>query len=248
MPGQQLNEKYISIVIPCHNEEKYITRLLLALEVQSFNKNYFEVIIVDNGCTDGTLSAVWSYAFNTELDLAIVHEETLGVSRARNVGAKLAAAPLIVFLDADNLIPIKFVEDLIKNAGQTSAGTIRTLAEENDIIGKLVFWCLEIIKISFGRPFGKSFVPKSVFNAVGGFNEKIALGENVEFLRNVKSACRKEGLKFIHFPVAITCSLRRFKKTGYFKVLLRWLPAYLGSYSQNYATMSSLIAERKRSL
>ena len=238
MPVKNI-EPMFSIVVPCLNEEHYIINLLAALECQDFGSDFFEVIVVDNNCTDNTVQAIWDYSFSSNLSLKLVHEYTPGVSIARNSGAKMTRGDVIIFLDADNLVKSDFLKKLslyISNK-KCSAGSIRTLPDCFSIKGWFVFIILEIIKIVLPRPFGKSFVERAVFSSSGGFDETVVLGENIVFLQNVKRIVKNNNGCFGHFSPAIKCSLRRFNKLGYIKILLPWFIAYLGNHSQKYNTM-----------
>ena len=231
-----------SIIIPCFNEEGYILKLLACLERQAFDLECFEVIVVDNHSTDRTSQRLWDYAVQSSLRLKLVHEYTPGVSRARNAGAKVANGRFLIFLDADNLVDKKF---LLKLYSKTSvknyvAGTICTLPDENNVKGWLVFIILEFIKVVFPKPFGKSFVERGIFDQTTGFNESIALGENVEFLQNVKYAVKEVKGRFGHLQPGVRCSLRRFDKEGYLKILLPWFLAYNGIKGMGYKTMAEL--------
>lgn len=229
-----------SVVIPCFNEESYVCSLLSDLESQTIELDKFEVVVVDNNSTDRTSQVVWDYAINSKLNIRILHEYTPGVSLARNRGSNIARGDVIVFLDADNALKESFLLRLYDYTVNRKylAGSIRTLPDELDVKGWLVFTVLEIIKIFSFKPFGKSFVTKDVLYRSDGFNEDIVLGENVEFLQKIKRIVKQQGGKFGHFRPGITCSLRRFKQVGYMKVLVPWLIAYLGVYSLKYKTMA----------
>ena len=231
-----------SIIIPCHNEEGYVLRLLIALENQTFPIGDFEIIVVDNNSSDKTAAVIWQFAEHTKLNLRMMHEYNLGVSKARNYGAQNSKGESMVFLDADNLVPIDFLDyldDFMKTTG-CIAGTFRVLPDENDWKGSFVFWILELIKCYFPRPFGKSFVRSDIFNYVNGFDENIVLGENVDLLIRIKKLVRANSKNFSHVRRPILCSLRRFTKTGYIRILIPWLIAYLGVKRLNYQTMSSI--------
>lgn len=89
----------ISVIIPAHNEEKYIKRTLFSLLNQTFQD--FEIIVVANGCTDKTEELVRKRG-NKRLKLFSLTKAN--VSLARNFGAKMAKGELLVFLDADTLL------------------------------------------------------------------------------------------------------------------------------------------------
>ncbi len=232
----------ISLIIPCYNEEDYITNLLKSIEKQTLSKSLFEVIIVDNGSKDETYKRVTRFMESSEINIKLISEPVMGVSRARNTGASHAEHDILVFLDADNLISDLFLEKLFSKFTDTSIGaaTIKTLAEEKSIIGRSVFVILDLIKYYMGRPFGKSIIRKRIFNLSGGFNESIALGENPELLIRIKQICLRENQKFIHFTEPIRCSLRRFNEVGYVSVLSKWVLPYIGLWGSSYRTMSEI--------
>lgn len=231
-----------SIIIPCHNEARFAPRLLKALENQTFPLAEFEVIIVDNNSSDNTAAVIWQFSEKTPLNLHMEHEYKLGVSNARNLGAHNSTGEMMVFLDADNLVPPDFLEhleNLMKSTG-CIAGTFRSLPDTTDFKGSVVFWTLELIKCYLQRPFGKSFVRRDIFNRVNGFDEQIVLGENVDFLVRVKRQVRVNSGVFAHVRKPVLCSLRRFAKIGYVRILMPWLLAYVGVKRLRYRTMSSI--------
>lgn len=235
-------KKLFSVVIPCHNESKYINRLLDALENQTYPISMYEVIVVDNCSSDNTTELIWEFAQKTKIQLRLHHEYKLGVSYARNSGAKNSIGETIIFLDADNLVEPVFLENLSRMITTRGciAGTFRTLPDSAVLKGSLVFWSLELIKSSIPRPFGKSFVRRDIFNCVKGFNPNIVLGENMEFLSRVKKQVEVNFEIFSHVNKPIYCSLRRFEKEGYLRVLLPWLLCYLGVKNFKYRTMFDL--------
>lgn len=233
-------ELLFSVVIPCYNEESYIDKLLSSLEKQDIDSDKFEVIVVDNNSTDGTSQVVWDYAVYSQLNIRIIHEYTPGVSIARNVGSSVAIGNTIIFLDADNTLTDDFLSRLCEYISTKNclAGSICTLPDEFDIKGWIIFSILELIKAISFKPFGKSFVNREIYACSNGFNERIVLGENVEFLQKIKKDVKRRGGKFGHLRPGIRCSLRRFKMVGYIKILFPWLVAYLGVYCLNYKTMT----------
>src|SRR3989344_5762370 len=86
----------ISVIIPAHDEEKYIRQTLHALKSQTFQN--FEVIVVANGCTDKTEEVIKKRA---DSSLKLLTLSGANVSRARNYGAGKAEGEILVFLDAD---------------------------------------------------------------------------------------------------------------------------------------------------
>lgn len=92
----------ISVILPVFNEEKYIKATLDSIINQSFTD--FEVIVVDDGSTDGTLKIVEETFKDSSIPHKIIHQENRGVSSARNRGISLSCGEYIVFLDGDDYI------------------------------------------------------------------------------------------------------------------------------------------------
>lgn len=87
----------ISIVIPLYNKEKQIAYTLQSVLNQTFQD--FEVVIVDDGSTDGSVAEVEKFE---DQRIRVVHQQNAGVSAARNRGIDEATGELIAFLDADD--------------------------------------------------------------------------------------------------------------------------------------------------
>ncbi len=84
-----------SVVIPCYNEEAYIGETLESLIDQDF-KGKFEIIVVDNNCTDRTADIAKSYGV-----VKVVKQKNPGVVWARQAGTEVASGEIIVSSDAD---------------------------------------------------------------------------------------------------------------------------------------------------
>jgi len=228
-----------SVVIPCLNEEDYILRLLRSLEKQTYSLDDFEVIVADNRSLDKTSQVVWDYAFSSKMQIRMAHEHKQGVSKARNSGVRVSRGETIIFLDADNVVNETFLMDLSSYVKRSNcqAGTIRTLPDVRSYKAWFVFSVLELVKIISPLPFGKSFVSRDFFVKSMGYDETVVLGENVIFLREIKKIALAQNGKFGHLRNGVKCSIRRFVKEGYQKVLSQWLLAYLGFTDLGYKTM-----------
>lgn len=90
------NKKGISVVIPAYNCQLYIKRAIES--VLSQTRPADEVIVVDDGSTDGTAEVVGAYGSK----VILLQQENAGVSAARNAGIRAASGDWIAFLDADD--------------------------------------------------------------------------------------------------------------------------------------------------
>ena len=94
--------------------------------------------------------------------------------------------------------------------------------------------------MGFPKAFGKSVATRDGFESIGGFDTDVKLGENVIFASGLKEYAKTNKLKFYHINSPIYCSLRRFKRIGYSRVLIPWFKAYLGARNLPYTTTDEL--------
>ena len=91
----------ISVVIAAHNQRDRLRLVLSGLAVQTFSEGQFEVIVVDDGSTDGTGDFLREYE---QISIKVISLNTnVGRCRARNIGIAEARGDLVAFLDGDAL-------------------------------------------------------------------------------------------------------------------------------------------------
>jgi GT2 family glycosyltransferase len=95
-----------SVIIPTHNRSDALIKTLSYLAKQDFGEEW-EVIVVNNRCTDDTDELVRRQNFHAPLRL--VHEQTPGAAAARNRGAREACGEILIFIDNDILVSTNFV-------------------------------------------------------------------------------------------------------------------------------------------
>jgi len=96
----------VSVVIPCYNEQDSIARCLSALQNQT--KAPYEVIVVDNNCTDKTVAIARLFGAK------VVRETTQGLVAARNAGMNAASGGIIARIDADSVAAPHWVDQIAK--------------------------------------------------------------------------------------------------------------------------------------
>jgi glycosyltransferase involved in cell wall biosynthesis len=95
----------VSVVIPVYNEEKHIKTCLDSLTNQARMPD--EIIVVDNNCTDKTISIVKKYP-----KVTIIEEKKQGITPARNAGFNTATGEIIARCDADTILPKDWVKKI----------------------------------------------------------------------------------------------------------------------------------------
>lgn len=104
-------DKVVSILIPIYNAEKYITRCINSVIEQNYNN--LEIVLVDDGSKDKSLSICESFA-KKDSRIKIIKQKNKGVSSARNKAIENATGEYVTFLDADDSIEKQYIQELIK--------------------------------------------------------------------------------------------------------------------------------------
>ena len=102
-----LNSPYITIIIPTYNRKDNLKNALNSLTHQTYTN--FEVIICDDGSTDGT-EELKNIFDNLDINYIKEKNEVFRVSHARNTGIKNARGELLLFLDSDTVVPPDFLQ------------------------------------------------------------------------------------------------------------------------------------------
>ena len=90
-----------AVIIPTRNRRDSVARLLDALEKQTCGPDAFEVVVVANACSDGTVADVEGRRDRSGYPLRVVDRPEPGASGARNAGAERTRSPILIFLDDD---------------------------------------------------------------------------------------------------------------------------------------------------
>lgn len=111
----------ISVVIPVYNTERDLRRCLESLLRQTYKD--FEVVLIDDGSTDGSGALCDSYA-GADSRIRVFHTENGGVSEARNRGLHECRGQYIAFLDSDDYVDERYLERLYKAAQRYQADLV----------------------------------------------------------------------------------------------------------------------------
>lgn len=112
----------VSVIIPVYNVEKYIENCLDSIMRQTFQE--FEVIVINDGSTDETLSICKQYIGKIP-NLKIISKANEGQAVARNIGTQKANGDYICYIDADDWVSTEFLEILYHNAIKHNADIIQ---------------------------------------------------------------------------------------------------------------------------
>ena len=223
----------LSVIIPTLNESQYIARTINSAIEHAILGDSHEIIVVDNGSTDGTTDIV------RKLKVILVKEDSILTGRATilNRGASFATGDVLLFLDADTIPPVGYDEEIRHAIFDLGAiGGAFEFALEGKGFG------LRLVEIINRTRYGIShnyygdqgiFVLTEVFRRIGGYPKKRIL-EASEFCNLLKKFGRLTLIR-----KAMKTSPRRFLKGGVYKVLLNdiklWFLNLIGQHVDCYA-------------
>ena len=194
----------ISVVIPSYNRKDFLKRSIDSAINQT--KKPLEIIVVDDGSTDGTEAMIKSdYDF-----VKFIKQKNKGVSAARNIGIKVSIGEWICFLDSDDEWKKDKLEKQI-NAMKSNPGykffhsneiwikngiRINQKKKHKKYGGDIFEKCLDMCRISPSSVM----IDKTVFDEVGNFNEDLVVCEDYELWLRI---CDKYRVFFIDEPLII---------------------------------------------
>ena len=125
--GNSIVSPSVSVVVPVFNRREKLIRSVQSIVEQKFDKP-FEIVIVDDGSTDGSTHSIQDLADN----IRVVRQENQGAAVARHEGIKAARSNIVVFQDSDDDAPPDKLEILTE--ALTKSGCIAAFGVD-------LIWC-----------------------------------------------------------------------------------------------------------
>jgi len=216
----------ISVCIPAFNEERLIGETLRQVQAATvaFSRCGWEteIIVCDNNSTDRT----------TELARAggavVVFEPLNQIARARNCAAAAASGDWLVFIDADSHPSAELFDEVAGQieAGRCLAGGSTVRLEGKYLVGSLIARLWNGISRT-GRLLAGSFIfcEAAGFRQVGGFNNELFAGEEIELSRRLKRLARerKKRIVILHRHPLVTSArkMHLYSSREHFRFLLK---------------------------
>ena len=217
----------ISLIIPAHNEEKYLGSCL-EHALKNSAGTFFEIIVVNNASTDKTSEIALSFP-----GVKVVYEKNKGLTHARQRGYLEAKGDILAYVDADTRIPKGYFEKLVKEfeknenlACFSGPHEYYDIKRSHQILTK-IFWktiAYPVYVIVGYMTIGVNFaIKKEVLDKMGGFDTTITFyGEDT----NIARRAHKHGKVKFSTNFGMPTSGRRLSHHGVTKATLIYISNY----------------------
>lgn len=228
-----MNKCHISVIIPARNEQRLIGSTLehILRSAHHFNRHAVEVIVVDNGSSDGTWETLRQFAASD--GVISVRHNSLGAARARNIGRKYASGEILVFVDADTWIESDCLRRIVDHCriDGIEGGIIRLAGSDGGLRAKIwwLFW-EHVRRLPLPRAKAMPalmFCRAGVFDEFGPFDEEVAIGEEWPILAGLYRH-RPKRFRYDRSMTAFSSSRRmQAQRFGYLRTFLKYVWAIL---------------------
>ncbi|KJD31625.1 glycosyl transferase family 2 [Tamlana nanhaiensis] len=209
----------ISIIIPVLNEAEHISKLLAYLLNNAKSPENLEIFVVDGGSTDATVSIIKDLNLN---QVNLLHAAK-GRAKQMNFGAKHANGSILYFLHADSYPPKHFdyfILNEVENGNE--AGCFKMQFNSDHWWLKLASWFTQFNLMACRGGDQSQFITKSLFNAIGGYNEAFIIYEDYILIKTLYRINT-----FVVIQKNLKTSARLYETQGVFKLQRIFLTIYL---------------------
>ena len=220
MRYELLNNIVFSVVVPAWNESACIEKTLISIyRARSAQTHTGEVIVVDNNSSDDTAEVARTAG------AIVVFEPVNQIAKARNAGAAAARGKWLVFIDADTHVSTELLTATLNALESGSVvGGGATVAFDQELkgfaAGLVRFWNWWSVRSRMAAGC-YLFCTRVAFDAVGGFDEKQFVAEELYLSRKLKKYAKKQGKEMLIFSAFPVLSSAR-KKDWYSSSRIAW--------------------------
>lgn len=230
--------KRISVVIPAYNEEKYLPATLASLvRAKEFSVAKgccpVELHVVNNDSTDQTGRIA------SASGASVILERRHNIAAVRNTGAKAASGELLVFVDADTIVPESFLRRIhqVMSNPAVLGGAVDTEYRPTGIMEKTYLRMYRLLSRATGMAQGcAQFYRRDLFFTLGGFDERLFMGEDVDLFWRFKKLARKMGGRVVVIEdIKVIPSCRRYDQWPFWRTLVWTNPLLITLFQRRRA-------------
>ncbi len=200
----------LSIIIPTYFEEDNIAHILDCL-TRHPDRDTYEIIVVDGGSKDNTLSVVLRYPHVRLLKSAVASR-----SIQMNLGARHASHEILYFVHADVQLPLNFAKDIFHQLKTHPAGVYRYQFDSSSWLLKINAYFTRFPMMWCRGGDQTLYITQALFNEIGGYDEYYCVLEDFDILARITSVAN-----FAIMPGEVLVSARKYRSNNYFKV--QWI-------------------------
>ncbi len=219
-----------SIIIPTYNRLDELKELIPSIEAQGFIKDNIELVIIDDGSTDGTRKYI--NALESPVHIIYYLQENQGPGPARNKGMAMATGDIFLFVDSDCMLPSQYLRQIVQSQethDYDAFGGPDTYHPSFSPLLKAINYSMTSFigtggtrgtTKSIAKYYPRSFnmgMKRSVFERIGGFNG-LRHGQDMDYSARIYEAGFKVGL----IPSAYVYHKRRTSLWRFFKQIHNW--------------------------
>jgi glycosyltransferase involved in cell wall biosynthesis len=217
----------ISVIIPTLNEASTLEKMLSQFPTETIREYEIELIVSDGGSTDATIDIAKQKA-HIVLDEVRNRKQTIG--EGRNRGARHSSGDVLFFFNADVKVDnmrlyLKAMLEILKSPDAVAATCpVFVYPEEETSLDRIYhrihnFHVRFLNAVGFGTGRGEcQAVKRDAFMSVGGYDERLAAGEDFDLYRKL---ARKGKIRYVKDLKAYE-SPRRYRRLGYLRVTFAW--------------------------
>lgn len=212
----------LTVVVPTYNEEAMVGKCLAALRAQKNQK--FDIMVVDGKSKDKTVEIAKKYANK------VIFDQGKGTAAARNLAVKKIRSDVVAFTDADTVVPVHWVDEIISNfENQKLVGMGGLLKPLDGTLRDDVFFTvansLYILSAAvklYQFPGSNCAYRLDAYRKSSGFREDFKILDDLEF----SARMGKFGKEKLNLKMTVRTSARRMNHRGYFHVMRQFARGY----------------------
>ena len=232
---------FYSVIVPSYNRQEEIRELLNSFTHLQFPKEKYELIIADDGSTDGTADLVKEFQRTSGFTLHFYRQENRGPGAARNMGMENAKGDFFIFIDSDCTVSPQWLRaidaDLQREQADAFGGPDSFRADFPPLLKAINYSMTSFIttggirghkKKGLGKYYPRSFnmgLSKGIYEKIGGFGG-LRHGQDIEFSHRIIQS----GAKVILVPDAVVYHKRRTSIKKFFRQVFNWGVARINLY------------------
>jgi len=215
----------VSVIVPAHNEALLLPRCLESIRAaEAASGLSVEIVVVANRCDDDTA------AIAEAAGAVVVPSDARNIARVRNEGVAASTGGWVVTIDADCRMAPNALVEVARHLedGRFVGGGARVVPERRSRGIALTYVLVDVMTAVTRLSAGMFWCQRADFDAVGGFDESLIVGEDLDFARRLRSHGRRDGRRLTMLREArVVASTRKFDRYGdwHMFTMVRDLPA-----------------------